>query len=96
MLHEVSYVKRAVGRDRIQRNKDALRELRCLQEITFVYFARDSSKSFEQIHERHDVETAQNIEDVDACGFTILSFDCMFNVLIHIFGIYNFALNPEH
>jgi len=30
---EAAHVKNAVGRDRIRRNKDALRELRCLQEI---------------------------------------------------------------
>mmetsp|Transcript_4216 Transcript_4216/g.7698 ORF Transcript_4216/g.7698 Transcript_4216/m.7698 type:complete len:354 (+) Transcript_4216:47-1108(+) len=30
---EAAYVKEAVGRDRIRRNKDALRELRCHQEI---------------------------------------------------------------
>lgn len=32
-LLEAAYVKDAVGRDRIRRNKDTLRELRCLQEI---------------------------------------------------------------
>ncbi|CAE8627263.1 unnamed protein product, partial [Polarella glacialis] len=32
-LTEVSQVKKAVGRERIRQNKDALRELRCFQEI---------------------------------------------------------------
>jgi len=32
-LVEAAFVKDSVGRDRIRRNKDALRELRCLQEI---------------------------------------------------------------
>lgn len=47
-LLEASYVKNAVGRERIRRNKDALRELRCLQEILVDlhagHFGRESAR----------------------------------------------------
>mmetsp|Transcript_5293 Transcript_5293/g.6950 ORF Transcript_5293/g.6950 Transcript_5293/m.6950 type:complete len:99 (-) Transcript_5293:10-306(-) len=44
-LVEAAHVKNAVGRDRIRRNKDTLRELRCLQEILADLHAGDFGRN---------------------------------------------------
>eukprot|EP00930_Biecheleria_cincta_P035028 TRINITY_DN2412_c3_g1_i1.p1 TRINITY_DN2412_c3_g1~~TRINITY_DN2412_c3_g1_i1.p1 ORF type:complete len:500 (+),score=138.09 TRINITY_DN2412_c3_g1_i1:102-1601(+) len=47
-LLDARQVKKAIGREKIRRNKDALRELRCLQEILSDVYAGDFGRAPEQ------------------------------------------------
>lgn len=76
-LTERAHVKRIVGRDRIQRNKVALRELRCLQEILSDLHSSTRSVSPSRLsaieaaasswHELRELSAARGVAPEDLC-----------------------------